>query len=82
MRTASLVVLVPNLVGILEPFSHVVGIEQGNSRDVRETVSSEHLHVGPGDGQDRGGSVRCSRNGQDGLASTRLDNGMARKERC
>ena len=52
MGTTPSVVLVSDLVGILESLGHVVGVEQSDSRNVRETISSEHLHVRPGNGQD------------------------------
>ena len=48
-----------DVVMILKTVHHVVGAEKGSLGGQTEVGGSHHLDVGPGDGQDERGAVRC-----------------------
>ena len=49
MCDAAILVLVPEAVVVLETVCHVIGIKEGGLRGVRETFTTEHFDVSPGD---------------------------------
>lgn len=58
MSTTTLVVDKLDSVVILKTSHGVVGVEKGEVGRVGETGTTEHLDVGPRDGEDRSGTVR------------------------
>ena len=45
-------------VVLVQPLGHVVSVQHGGQRGVRQTTGAHHLDVRPRDGEDEGGAVR------------------------
>lgn len=70
-----------DLVVLAEAVGHVVGVQESNLGSVLDTLTTHHLDVGPGDGEDRGRTVGGSRDGSNGLVTSGGKDGMAGKVR-
>lgn len=70
-----------DLVVLTEAVSHVVGVQESNLGGVLDTLTTHHLDVGPGDGEDRGRAVGGGRDGSDSLVTSGRKDGMAGKVR-
>lgn len=65
----------------LQPLSDVVGVEQGDLRDLGEAFAAEHLDVRPGDDVNGCGTVRGAADSRNGLVAASRDDGVGGKER-
>ena len=69
-----------DIVVWLQSLRNVVGVEQSDLGNLGQSLSAQHLDVCPGDGVDRCRTVRCARNGIDGLFATCGDDWVRGKE--
>lgn len=80
VSATSLVVDKFDAVVVLEALHHIVGVEEGKLGRVDETRSTEHLDVGPRDGEDAGRAEWSGRNWSNGRLAAGGDDGVGGKE--